>query len=150
VNATLLETREHARTWGDRSLLRSLKNPTRQRYRIHLHCPEITFEGRPEQPDFACLDIVMYPTERIIELKALKRYLFSFREEMMSYERFVNVLYDDLTATYQPERLIVRIRLRSRGGISSQLKIDSAWRKSEETSWEARSSDSWVIAPDMA
>jgi 7-cyano-7-deazaguanine reductase len=145
VNTTLTETREQTRTWGDRSQLRWLKNPTRERYRIHLHCPEITFEGRPEQPDFACLDIVMYPTERVIELKSLKRYLFSFREELMSYERFVNVLYDDLMATYQPDRLIVRIRLRSRGGISSQLKIDSAWRTSGE-----RMMDSWMTASDFA
>ncbi len=145
MNTYLAETREQLRTWGDRSLLRSLKNPTQKRYRIQLRCPEVTFVGRPEQPDFACLDIAMYPTDRVIELKSLKRYLFSFREELMSYERFVNVLYDDLMTTYHPERLIVRIRLRTRGGISSQLKIDSAWRASGE-----QSNDSWMIASDIA
>lgn len=149
MNATLVESGEQTRTWGDRSLLRSLKNPSRQRYRIHLHCPEVTFEGKREQPDFACLDITMDPTDRIVELKSLKRYLFRFREELMSYERFINVLYEDLMATYRPERLIVRMRLRSRGGISSQLKIDSVWRSSRDREAE-RAIDSWVTASDFA
>lgn len=149
MNATLVEPREQARIWGDRSLLRSLKNPTRERYRIQLHCPEVTFVGRREQPDFACLDIAMDPSDRIVELKSLKRYLFTFREELMSYERFINVLYDDLMATYRPDRLIVRMRLRSRGGISSQLKIDSLWRNSRDREAE-RAIDSWVTASDFA
>jgi 7-cyano-7-deazaguanine reductase len=109
----------------------------------------VTFVGRPEQPDFACLDIAMYPTDRIIELKSLKHYLFSFREELMSYETFINVLYDDLMATYRPERLILRMRLRTRGGIASQLKIDSAWRTTEDRFGE-QEADSWVIASDIA
>lgn len=145
MSATFVEPREQTRAWGDRALLRWLKNPTRQRYRIQLHCPEVTFVGKREQPDFACLDIAMDPSDRIIELKSLKRYLFSFREELMSYERFINVLYDDLMATYYPDRLVVRMRLRSRGGISSKLKIDSAWRTSGE-----RAIDSWVTASDFA
>lgn len=122
------QARGQPRTWGDRSLLGALKNPTQERYRVQLHCPEVTFVGRKDQPDFACVDIVMDPSERIIELKSLKRYLFSFREELMSYERLINVLYDDLMAVYRPSRLIVQVRMRARGGISSKLKIDSAWR----------------------
>ena len=127
--ATMLaEVAREKRTWGDRSLLKWLSNPSRQRYEAHVHCPEVTFLGRRTQPDFASVDVTMYPGEKVIELKSLKRYLFSFREVLMSYERFVNVLYEDLIETYEPQRLIVEIHLCPRGGIRSRLKIDSDWR----------------------
>jgi 7-cyano-7-deazaguanine reductase len=128
MNRYSVETSEETRTPGDRSLLRSLNNPSQERYEIQVHCPEVTFLGKREQPDFACLDVTLVPTDRVIELKSLKRYLFSFREEVMSYERFLNVLYDDLMATYRPARLVLELHLRARGGISSNLKVDSAWR----------------------
>ena len=128
MNPYLVESPVRVRTWGDRSLLRSLRNPSTEPYEVHVHCPEVTFIGRKEQPDFACVDITLYPTDRIIELKSLKRYLFSFREVLMSYERLVNVLYGDLMETYRPARLVVQIHMRARGGISSTLKIDSDWR----------------------
>lgn len=130
--ATMLaEVAQKKRTWGDRSLLRGLSNPSRQRYEAHVYCPEVTFLGRRAQPDFACVNVTMYPGEKVIELKSLKRYLFSFREVLMSYERFVNVLYEDLIETYEPQRLIVEIHLRPRGGIHSRLKIDSDWRSTK-------------------
>ena len=122
------EARKKKRTWGDRSLLESLSNPTEEPYEIDVHCPEVTFIGKRDQPDFACVDISLYPNEKVIELKSLKRYLFGFREVLMSYERFANVLYDDLMATYHPRRLVVRVHFRARGGIGSRLKIDSDWR----------------------
>jgi 7-cyano-7-deazaguanine reductase len=114
--------------WGDASLLESLKNPSDEPYEIQVHCPEVTFIGKKEQPDFACVDITLVPGDRVIELKSLKQYLFSFRESLMSYERFVNVLYHDLMEVYRPKRLVVQAQLRARGGISSKLKIDSLWR----------------------
>jgi len=128
MSQAVAEKRARVRRWGDPSLLCSLRNPSREEYQVQIHCPEVTFIGRAEQPDFACVDITMVPGERVVELKSLKRYLFSFRNALMSYERFINVLYDDLMETYGPERLIVEIGLRLRGGISSKLKVDSAWR----------------------
>lgn len=121
-------TDKHRPAWGDRSLLQSLDNPCSEPYEIHVHCPEVTFLGKPDQPDFACVDITMFPDERVIELKSLKRYLFSFRDVLMCYERFINVVYNDLMKTYRPTRLVVEMELRARGGISSKLKIDSEWR----------------------
>jgi 7-cyano-7-deazaguanine reductase len=111
------------RAWGDRSLLKSLKNPSGEKYEVRVHCPEVTFLGKAEQPDFACIDIAIEPRDRIIELKSLKRYLFGFRETLMSYERFINVLYKDLMETYRPMRLVVEMGCQARGGISSKLKI---------------------------
>ncbi len=131
MNQFLAEVEPRTRTWGDSSLLKSLKNPSREAYRIQVHCPEVTFLGKRDQPDFACVDIALYPTDRVIELKSLKQYLFSFRGALMSYERFINVLYDDLMETYRPSRLVVQVRLRARGGIRSKLRIDSQWRSEE-------------------
>ncbi|MHC4402481.1 MAG: preQ(1) synthase [Planctomycetota bacterium] len=128
MSQAIAEIPKTKRRWGDRSLLESLRNPCRETYEVQIHCPEVTFIGRVDQPDFACIDITMFPGERVIELKSLKRYLFSFRNAVMSYERFVNVLYNDLMETYRPAWLVVQMDLRARGGISSKLKIDSAWR----------------------
>jgi len=147
MNQFVAEVQPRSRAWGDPSLLKSLKNPSRERYRIQVHCPEVTFLGKRDQPDFACVDIALYPTDRVIELKSLKQYLFSFRGALMSYERFINVLYDDLTETYRPARLVVQIRLRARGGIRSKLRIDSQWRSEVANQAErprAPSPNPWV------
>lgn len=128
MSQALAELQAERRVWGDRSLLKWLKNPSRERFEVEIHCPEVTFIGKVDQPDFACVDITMCPNDRVIELKSLKRYLFSFRNALMSYERFINVLYSDLMTTYDPARLVVQMELRARGGISSKLKIDSEWR----------------------
>ncbi|HYW81041.1 MAG TPA: NADPH-dependent 7-cyano-7-deazaguanine reductase QueF [Thermoguttaceae bacterium] len=117
------------RRWGDCSLLRPLKNPAREKYEIRIRCPEVTFLGKRDQPDFGLLVITLYPREKIIDLRSLKQYLFSFRGELASYERLINVLYDDLMAVFEPDQLILEMRLRPRGGIASTLRVDSAWRR---------------------
>lgn len=128
MSQAVAEPLRKRRRWGNPRLLESLRNPSQETYEVHVHCPEVTFIGKVDQPDFACVDLTMFPDDRIIELKSLKRYLFSFRDALMSYERFINVLYDDLMETYRPKRLILQTELRARGGISSRLKIDSDWR----------------------
>jgi len=109
--------------------LRSIKNPSKECYEIKILCPELTFIGVTDQPDFAELEITYYPSDAIIELKSLKYYLFGFRDKLMSYERIINVIYDELVTVYHPDRLILTMKLKPRGGISSILKIDSDWRK---------------------
>jgi len=116
------------KTWGDKSVLASIKNPTSKNYEIKIHCPEVTFLGAYEQPDFGCVDITMFPRDKIIELKSLKHYLYTFRNEHISYERFVNVVYDHIMEVYSPKHLVVEVEFRPRGGISSKLKVDSTTR----------------------
>ena len=128
MSQAVAEPRTEDLRWSNRSLLKSLRNPSSERYEVEIHCPEVSFLGKAGQPDFACVDIRMVPGERVIELKSLKRYLFSLRNALMSYERCVNVLYEDLMETYRPTRLVVQIELRARGGISSKLTIHSDWR----------------------
>jgi len=114
--------------WSDSSVLKSIPNPTSDAYEIKIKNPEVTFEGVRGQPDFASVYITMYPSNRIIELKSLKAYFFQFRSRILSYERLINVVYDDLVSVYEPQRLRVVMTFNARGGISSKLTIDSDWK----------------------
>jgi len=116
------------KTWSDNSILKSLKNPSNKSYEIKIKSPEITFLGVKNQPDFAKLFIIFYPNEKIIELKSLKIYLQQFRNTIISYERLINVVYDDLIETYNAKRLRIVMEFNTRGGISSKLTIDSDWK----------------------
>jgi 7-cyano-7-deazaguanine reductase len=61
-------------------------------------------------------------------LRSLKIYFQQFRDKIISYERLVNAVYDDLMLVYKPARLRIVIILSPRGGISSRLSIDSDWK----------------------
>jgi 7-cyano-7-deazaguanine reductase len=66
----------------------------------------------------------------------------------VSYERLINIFYDDLMAVYEPERLRVVMICNPRGGISSKLTIDSDWKarggKEAFNDWQ-RVEDEWDI-----
>lgn len=111
----------------DKSILKSLPNPTDQAYEMKVKIPEFTFLGVQEQPDFATVFLTFYPGDKIIELKSLKQYSFHLRNIVVSYERLINVFYDHLMEVYEPERLRINMVCNPRGGISSKLTIDSDW-----------------------
>ncbi|MDO8504514.1 MAG: 7-cyano-7-deazaguanine reductase [Candidatus Liptonbacteria bacterium] len=113
--------------WSDASVLVALPNPSKRGYEVKIKNPEITFLGVLNQPDYATAYITMYPGKSIIELRSLKLYFQQFRDKVISYERLINVIYDDLTAVYKPVRLRIVMTLSPRGGISSKLAIDSDW-----------------------
>lgn len=116
------------RRWDkNRGLLKTIPNPNKDAYEIKLKAPEVTFEGVRGQPDFAQLYITFYPSDKIVELKSLKEYFFAFRSEIYSYERIINVFYDDMMAVYNPTRLRLVLICNPRGGISSKLTVDSDW-----------------------
>lgn len=117
-----------SKSWSDNLILKSIPNPTNDAYEIKVKNPEVTFEGVRGQPDFASVYITMYPSDSVIELKSLKAYFFQFRSKILSYERLINVVYDDLVSVYKPERLRVVMTFNARGGISSKLTIDSDWK----------------------
>ena len=116
------------RTWSDVSALKSIQNPSGMGYEIKIKNPEITFLGVKNQPDFAIAYITVYPSNHVIELKSLKKYFQQFRETVISYERLINVVYDDLMDVYDPARLRIVMEFNARGGISSKLAIDSDWK----------------------
>ncbi|MBV6640684.1 MAG: preQ(1) synthase [Cyclobacteriaceae bacterium] len=111
----------------DRDILKAIPNPSKEAYEIKIKIPEFTFLGVKEQPDFANVYLTFYPQKKIIELKSLKQYVFQLRDITVSYERLINIFYDDLMAVYQPDRLRIVMNCNPRGGISSKLTIDSDW-----------------------
>lgn len=112
----------------DSSILRSLPNPGSAPYEIKIKIAECSFLGVPDQPDFADVYLAFYPERSIIELKSLKQYFQQLCNIVVSYERLINVIYDDLVETYQPRRLRIVMVCNPRGGISSRLAIDSDWK----------------------
>jgi 7-cyano-7-deazaguanine reductase len=76
-------------------------------------CPKTGF------PDFATIYIKYQPDEWCVELKSLKLYLWSFRNDGIFYERAVNHILDDLVAAVQPRRMEVVGDFAVRGGIKS-------------------------------
>lgn len=111
----------------ERDILKAIPNPSKDAYEIKIKIPEFTFLGVKEQPDFANVYLTFYPGNKIIELKSLKQYVFHLRDITVSYERLINIFYDDLMAVYDPDRLRIVMNCNPRGGISSKLTIDSDW-----------------------
>lgn len=92
-------------------------NPGRD-YEIHMECPEFTcLCPRTGQPDFAAVDIDYIPDRLCIELKSLKLYLWSYRNEGAFHEAVVNKILDDLAAACQPRHMRVVGEFYVRGGI---------------------------------
>ena len=134
----------------DQSLLKSLPNPDKRAYEIKMKVPECTFLGVQEQPDFAEIYISFYPNKKIIELKSMKQYFFHLRNIVVSYERLINIVYDQFMDTYEPNRFRIVMICNPRGGISSKLTIDSDWkvRGGEErfSDWErGQQDDVWNV-----
>lgn len=70
-------------------------------------------------PDFATIRITYSPDESCLELKSLKLYLWSFRNDGIFYERVVNRILDDLVASCTPKYLTVVGDFNVRGGLKS-------------------------------
>src|SRR5687768_11099255 len=82
-------------------------NPERE-YTIHFECPEFTCVcPMTAQPDFATIRITYTPAKTCVELKSLKLYLWSFRDEGTFHEAVTNRILDDLVAAVQPRRMEV-------------------------------------------
>jgi len=132
----------------DKTLLKSLPNPSKEAYEMKIKIPECTFLGVQEQPDFATIYLTFYPGDKIIELRSLKIYVYQLRDIIVSYERLLNKVYEDLMESYDPQRLRMVMICNPRGGISSKLTIDSDWkvRGGEEkfSDWGS-SKDTWDV-----
>ena len=133
----------------DKSLLKSIPNPSKEAYEIKIKIPEFTFLGVQDQPDFADVFLTFYPKNRIIELKSLKMYVQHLRNITVSYERLVNVFYDHLMEAYDPERIRLTMICNPRGGISSKLTVDSDWKvrggKEKFADWRNNIEDTWSV-----
>ena len=116
-------------------LLETFANPYPDRdYDVRMECPEFTslcplggIEGDATDlraleggaPDFATIHIRYVPAAKCVELKSLKLYLWSFRNDGVFYERAVNRILDDLAAAVEPKAMEVVGDFAVRGGIKS-------------------------------
>lgn len=92
-------------------------------YQVSIDCPEFTsLCPKTGQPDFGTIRIRYVPKQHIIELKSLKFYLFSYRNEGIFYESVVNRILDDLVAATQPIRCEVIGDFTVRGGITTSVR----------------------------
>src|SRR5713226_101642 len=99
--------------------LQSFPNPNRERdYEIAFEAPEFTcLCPMTGQPDFATIRIRYVPDELCVELKSLKLYLWSFREEGAFHEDIINRILDALVAACHPRSMTVVGDFNVRGGI---------------------------------
>lgn len=103
--------------------LEAIPNPNPERdYEVAMVCPEFTcLCPRTGQPDFATFTIRYRPGPSIIELKSLKLYLWSYRDEGHFHEAVTNQVLDDLVAAIEPKEMTVEARFNIRGGISTTI-----------------------------
>lgn len=111
-----------------RSLLEVFDNEYPQRdYVIEIICPEFTSVcPKTGQPDFGTLTFTYTPERKCVELKSLKLYLQSFRNEGIFYENATNGILDDLVAAVQPRRMKLVAAFTPRGGISTNVIVEYA------------------------
>ena len=125
-------------------LLETFANPYPDRdYEIHMDCNEFTslcpiggIETDAEElkaleggaPDFGIIRITYVPAASCVELKSLKLYLWSFRNDGIFYERAVNRILDDLAGAVQPKWMRVVGDFNLRGGIKSVITAEHGAR----------------------
>lgn len=99
--------------------LERIPNPKPERdYEIEITTNEFTCVcPKTGQPDFATITIRYVPDRWIVELKSLKLYLWSFRNEGHYHEEVTNTILDDLVRTLQPRRMTVIADFNIRGGL---------------------------------
>jgi 7-cyano-7-deazaguanine reductase len=128
----------HSSAMPKPELLETFPNPYPGRdYEIAMECPEFTalcpiggIESDADElralkggaPDFGTIYITYVPNELCIELKSLKLYLWSFRDDGIFYERAVNRILDDLSTLSQPRWMEVVGDFNIRGGIKSVIR----------------------------
>ena len=103
--------------------LETFPNPRPGRdFEIAMECPEFTCVcPRTGQPDFATIRIRYVPAELCVELKSLKLYLWSYRNEGAFHEAVINGILDDLVQACHPKTMTVVGDFNDRGGIHTTV-----------------------------
>jgi 7-cyano-7-deazaguanine reductase len=103
--------------------LETFANPQVERdYTIRIHVPEFTcLCPKTGQPDFAELSIEYIPDRLCVELKSLKLYIWSFRDEGAFHEAVTNQILDDMVNATQPRFMRIKADFNVRGGITTTV-----------------------------
>ncbi len=103
--------------------LETFDNPMPERdYAIYIDMPEFTcLCPKTGQPDFATLHLEYVPDQACVELKALKRYIWAYREEGGFHEKITNTILDDLVTACAPRFMRLTAKFNVRGGIYTSI-----------------------------
>jgi 7-cyano-7-deazaguanine reductase len=106
--------------------LDTFPNPNEGRdFAIHMRIPEFTcLCPKTGQPDFATLFLDYIPDRKCVELKSLKLYIWSFRDEGSFHEAVTNRIVDDLVRALDPRYMRLTARFFVRGGIFTTVVAD--------------------------
>jgi 7-cyano-7-deazaguanine reductase len=95
-----------------------------RRYDISITLPEFTckcpFSG---YPDFATIYITYVPNERVVELKAIKLYINSYRDRYISHEESINQILDDFVEACDPLEVTVKGDFAPRGNVHTVVEV---------------------------
>lgn len=124
-----IENSERELKYGERQIaegeLITFPNPRPgRRYAIDITLPEFTckcpFSG---YPDFATIHLAYYPDAKVVELKALKLYINSYRDRYISHEEAVNQILDDFVAAADPLEVTVKGDFLPRGNVHTTIEV---------------------------
>lgn len=114
--------------------LETFENPNPERdYTIRMEIPEFTcLCPKTGQPDFATMHLEYVPDKLCVELKSLKLYIWSFRDEGAFHEAVTNQILDDLVAATDPNFMRLTAEFNVRGGIYTNVVVEH-----RKPGWEA-------------
>jgi 7-cyano-7-deazaguanine reductase len=106
------------------------QNIHQKNYNINIVLPEFTaLCPRSGYPDFATITLDYTPDKLVVELKALKLYINTFRNKSISHENVANEIYDTLKKVLNPKKIKVKMDFNPRGNVHTTITIDSANEK---------------------
>lgn len=124
INAPVLEMKYGERQISEGKLI-TFPNPrVGRRYNIDITLPEFTckcpFSG---YPDFATIHVSYVPDQQVVELKALKLYINSYRDRYISHEESINQILDDFVAACDPLEATVKGDFAPRGNVHTVIEV---------------------------
>ena len=130
----LLSPIQAAMTTQPSKTLETFDNPQPGRdFTIRIDMPEFTcLCPKTGQPDFATLHLEYVPDQKCVELKSLKLYVWSYRDEGAFHEAITNRILDDLVAATQPRFMRLTARFNVRGGVYTAVVAEH-----RKPGWEA-------------
>ncbi|MAT12476.1 MAG: preQ(1) synthase [Pirellulales bacterium] len=99
-------------------------------YVIETICPEFTSVcPKTGQPDFGELEFRYIADKKCVELKSLKFYLQSYRNDGIFYENVTNTIVNDLVAVLDPRWIELKAKFSPRGGIATNVIVE--WKQGD-------------------
>lgn len=103
-----------------------------RKYNIQITLPEFTckcpFSG---YPDFATVYINYVPDARVVELKAIKLYVNSYRDRYISHEESINQILDDFVAACDPLEVLIKGDFNPRGNVHTVVEV--SYKKDQQS-----------------